>query len=994
MDIGVYLASNYLKKGDRKNVEQLNLANLKLTGELDFTGLGFDNLKRLDISNNNLTKLTLLNPQQITYLDISNNKLSELNIDGLDNLTFGQIKKNPPEIMKLVDISDLDDFINNYDFEMEGDADYHSIIGGGLTSLDEYAVEQLSQTALARALIKQNELVEGQKNEQYEKVINNYARSFQKSNSMYIQYELTLIQREVLRKIAGEEDPAATFQKKLLELEEVFKPIRASIDAGQKPSLPSVDKIKEKITELQDITQKQKEDISQLLNSLKKTETQRRNLEEKNRLFKESLETVFADSKEYEQKNEELTKRLTTYATNEQQYQDKIKELETEIKDLVDNHGSEIKKLKEEITKLLTDKNEYISQLEQTIKQLRTKSETKSMETQTEEEEKKPPTTNYRKWGLIGLAILAVAGLGLLTLFEILTMHQPILADILKFIIDKKEDFTQLKKEKTHLEAKLQDYQNTIDNNRQQLDQLKNELTKSQQARESLEIKIKELSKNQLSAAEIAQIREFSEELQQIQTIDFNEHIGDVINNFGDIFKVIAKNTEEVVLIIKELKAKEQELTTLRQQSTASTAKLRQEITDLKNQLQKNQTDLQSSQQERDQLTTQIQQLTTKNQELETQLTALAVSSGLLAQQCEDLTKKLSESERKEAQTKLENEIKANLLQQKDQELKNKETTITEQQEKIKNYQQILRTKKIKDLETNFLASQTKIMELEARIQELEKDNSKDTEIIRLKQQLTTEKQKSQQKEGLDKWDTYLNFLETKNADLENLFVYADFASTISQEEQAKYIKVIEDWVELQEQRENTPSPSNSFIYSQLYHKDQQIEQLKIELQTEKDKVAGLETEYQELMKQLDNIKTELALTPSTPQPEKQTLKDRISYFNNFIKKNRQESQDLRENIKKEQKKSQEIRSSLISLENQLKNQENKSEEVNKLTQENEKLKQQLSNLTNNLSQQEANVNKLTKENENLQTKIATDQLLNEEKNKQSEPIPYGTYFF
>lgn len=232
-------------------------------------------------------------------------------------------------------------------------------------------------------------------------------------------------------------------------------------------------------------------------------------------------------------------------------------------------------------------------------------------------------------------------------------------------------------------------------------------------------------------------------------------------------------------------------------------------------------------------------------------------------------------------------------------------------------------------------------------------------------------------KKGLDKWDAYLSFLETKNADLENLFVYSDFVNTISQEEQAEYVKIIENWIELE--NEEKPNP-----------KDLQIEQLEIELRAEKDKVAELETEYQELMKQLENIKTELALTPSTPQPEKQTLKDRISYFNNFIKKNRQESLDLRENIKKEKQKSQEIRSSLISLENQLKDQENKSQEINQLTQENEALKKQLSDLTNNLSQQKASVNKLEQENNDLQTKITADQLLNEEKNKQ---IPYGTYF-
>ncbi|CAJ0761183.1 12387_t:CDS:2, partial [Entrophospora sp. SA101] len=144
-----------------------------------------------------------------------------------------------------------------------------------------------------------------------------------------------------------------------------------------------------------------------------------------------------------------------------------------------------------------------------------------------------------------------------------------------------------------------------------------------------------------------------------------------------------------------------------------------------------------------------------------TQLTALAVSSGLLTQQCEDLSKKLTASEQKEAQTKLEKEIQVNLLQQKDQEekIKNYQNILRQAEANLTNCQKIITTKseeltkleeekekineeletaqeKIKDLETNFLASQTKIMELEARIQELEKDNSNSQELEKIKKEL------------------------------------------------------------------------------------------------------------------------------------------------------------------------------------------------------------------------------------------------------------------
>src|SRR5688572_26953642 len=120
----------------------------------------------------------------------------------------------------------------------------------------------------------------------------------------------------------------------------------------------------------------------------------------------------------------------------------------------------------------------------------------------------------------------------------------------------------------------------------------------------------------------------------------------------------------------QQIAVKEAEITKLKQESKQSTALLRGELEKLK--------------QEKDQrireLTDQLQnqdQLLKKNQEFEKQLTALTLSSGLLAQRCEDLNKNLTESEQKEAQIKIENDIKANLLQQKEQELKNKDTTIT-----------------------------------------------------------------------------------------------------------------------------------------------------------------------------------------------------------------------------------------------------------------------------------------------------------------------------
>lgn len=217
-----YIALNY-PIGERAQIEELKLANKSLEGELDFTGLGFTNLKKLNLANNHLTKLTLANPHQITHLDISNNKITYLNTSELNNLEFGEIKNNPlpentkkdflikrwnyykqveidypdklvPRIMELVDIGDLDAYITKYDFAKQGDHEYHKIIGGGYTYLEEYALEMLSQKVLARALIKQNELVNGA-DKDYEQKINALARQFQKADQMPIKYELDLMQR-------------------------------------------------------------------------------------------------------------------------------------------------------------------------------------------------------------------------------------------------------------------------------------------------------------------------------------------------------------------------------------------------------------------------------------------------------------------------------------------------------------------------------------------------------------------------------------------------------------------------------------------------------------------------------------------------------------------------------------------------------------------------------------------------------------------------------
>ncbi|CAG8584132.1 14679_t:CDS:2, partial [Cetraspora pellucida] len=142
--------------------------------------------------------------------------------------------------------------------------------------------------------------------------------------------------------------------------------------------------------------------------------------------------------------------------------------------------------------------------------------------------------------------------------------------------------------------------------------------------------------------------------------------------------------------------------------------------------------------------------------ELEGQLTALAISSGLLSQQVEQLNNQLSEKEQEEERMRLEAEIKSNLIREQNEKINSQESQITNYQQllktaesNLKKAQELLNKKeqqleqlekeknligeelslansKIQELESTLLAANSKIGGLEARIRELENqgDNS------------------------------------------------------------------------------------------------------------------------------------------------------------------------------------------------------------------------------------------------------------------------------
>src|SRR4051812_19517692 len=132
-------------------------------------------------------------------------------------------------------------------------------MGGNYFQLDERGLQQLAQQVLARCLIAQNQLVSGT-DENYETQINNLSRKFQKGYSMYVQYPLSLIQRELQRKLRGSKNLEKEFQDKLFELENL-------LDLTQTPNLErAVDltAIKEKIKDLQNTVNEQQSELVQL----------------------------------------------------------------------------------------------------------------------------------------------------------------------------------------------------------------------------------------------------------------------------------------------------------------------------------------------------------------------------------------------------------------------------------------------------------------------------------------------------------------------------------------------------------------------------------------------------------------------------------------------------------------------------------------------------------------------------------------------------------
>ncbi|KLL04392.1 MAG: hypothetical protein MRERV_24c014 [Mycoplasmataceae bacterium RV_VA103A] len=252
----------------------------------------------------------------------------------------------------------------------------------------------------------------------------------------------------------------------------------------------------------------------------------------------------------------------------------------------------------------------------------------------------------------------------------------------------------------------------------------------------------------------------------------------EVIREGSEFFTQLLEVLEAAVEKLEGKELVEAELQEIKQQKGELEGKLSESETTLtktRRELDKWKKELGSKEQELDGLKSQLEQKTTNQQDLEQQLTALAISSGLLNQQVEQLNNQLTEAEQREERVRLEAEVKSNLVREQSEK-------ISQQTNQLTNYQNLLRTAeknlkkgqeiiqqkeeqleelekeknliaeelelasgKIQELEAALISANSKIARLEAQIQDLESKQDNSSELERVKKELATERQKHQQ---------------------------------------------------------------------------------------------------------------------------------------------------------------------------------------------------------------------------------------------------------
>jgi len=190
-------------KDKRKEIERLDLCSKNLEGELDLSD--FVNLRELDcFFNDKLTSLDLSKNNILERFICFANPLKELIYpkSWIENKKLLQVWKRIrnntkpiiSQFLQLVDTSDLDNWVANYDYSKVGDYDYHAICGGIneklFCTLEEKALDNLGNQVIARKYIILARLLTAKEDlpklAVYEENMNELAEGFQKCPVMVL----------------------------------------------------------------------------------------------------------------------------------------------------------------------------------------------------------------------------------------------------------------------------------------------------------------------------------------------------------------------------------------------------------------------------------------------------------------------------------------------------------------------------------------------------------------------------------------------------------------------------------------------------------------------------------------------------------------------------------------------------------------------------------------------------------------------------------------
>lgn len=366
-----YLNEKYPTREEREKVLSINIFNIneerekqditeKLDGkELDLSE--YRNLKEVVVGEvylkSPLTKLTLGKLPNLLTLHCYYNKLTTLDVSGCPSLEELNCRINPltslktspgwkertwtkirntrePSISgldKLIDTSDLDNWVKNYDWSKVGDIEYHKFCGSKVgiitergkaewfTCLDYITLDNLGNKVIARKFIILSRLLidkkdfEAGKNELYEEKMNEYAEGYQMRNAMLPRGNWTPEQQQAVvnKALAGDIEllsrlqdlpylnpefqfpSTKNFRQRIQALEEEVETHLKALDTAQKWRERQIQELNEqKDKEIKELTKK----LTQLENQQKK-QTEEKNTNIENQALQEQLNNLIIEKK-------------------------------------------------------------------------------------------------------------------------------------------------------------------------------------------------------------------------------------------------------------------------------------------------------------------------------------------------------------------------------------------------------------------------------------------------------------------------------------------------------------------------------------------------------------------------------------------------------------------------------------------------------------------------------------------------------------------------